>query len=105
MPGPWKQAAPNDKELVKQSLSFISFVVCTGATAEHTQASTMLKSVAYRSLQAAAAKDADVKATAAGDEASQLKAKQVFVETATEGQSQNSYAMPQESDAFLRDAP
>ena len=62
----------------------------------------MLKSVAYRSLKAVAAKDADVKAMGAGDEASQLKPKQVLVETATEGQSQNSYAMPQGSDASLR---
>ena len=101
MAGPWKQGGPNGQILVAQLLSSMSFAACAWMTAEHTRASTMLKSFAHRSSKAAAAKHADVKAMAAGDEASQLKAKQMLMENATEGQSQNSHAMPQESDAFF----
>ena len=54
---------------------------------------------------AAAAKHADVKAMAAGDEASQLKGRQMIMETATKWRSQNSYAMRQESDDQFREAP
>ena len=64
----------------------------------------MLESIAYRSLNAAAAKHADVKVMAAGDGALQSKAEQMLMETATEGKRQYSYTMPQDSDAYLHDA-
>ena len=64
----------------------------------------MLKSVAHRSLNPAAAKRADVEAKAAGNEAQQLEAKQLLMEEATDEEAPYSYAMPQESDASLREA-
>ena len=63
-----------------------------------------MKSVAYRTLNAAAAKRADVKAKAARDEALQLEGKQLLSEEVTDVEAQYCCAMPQESDASLREA-
>ena len=89
---------------VKQLSSSIPFVGCVWATPEHTRAATTLQSIAYRSSGAATAKHADMKAMGAGDEATQLKADEMLMDTVTEGQGQHTDAMPQESDASLRDA-
>ena len=89
---------------VKQLLSPISFVVCVWMAAGHTRAYTTLKSIAYCSLKAAAAKRADVKAMAAGGAASQLKAKQMLMDSATNRAEPIHLRDARERDASLRDA-
>ena len=60
-----------------------------------------MKSVAFRSLNAAAAKRADMKAKAAGNEALRLEARQLLMEEVTDVEVCRSYGMHEESDASL----
>ena len=63
-----------------------------------------MKSNAYRSLNAAAAERADVKAKAAWNEALQWEAEQLIMEKVTEAETRYSCSTPQEDEASLREA-
>ena len=65
------------------------------------KSSDTLESIAYRSLEAAASRHAVAKASAVGDEASRLEAKQMLMGNADDGQVQFTYAIPHEPDALL----
>ena len=56
-------------------------------------------------FEKAAAKRAEAKASAAGDDAPQLKAKRMLADDANDGQIQYWYTAPQDSDACLYEAP
>ena len=82
----------------------IFFVLRVGVKAAYSRKFTMSKSIDYRSLKAAADKRAAAKQMAAGDEASQLKTKQLVMDKAKDGRIRNCFATPKEPDASAQGA-